>query len=227
MRGVRFTSHWYNDQTQRWAVLGYINKNETRQMLENRINTNLRVIDSLLLIAQEEPELLYRYNYHKTAVFIARMVEEDIQALTDVSDNASPDPSIMQYTRRIVADTHALRSQLVFDVQITEDRQDRIKRKLFEVLQTQGYVTAPNRGTYTMVGTISTTEEFLPAGNFVRSGITLQLVNSDGDPIFSYTANYPRRGSKILDVAYNNAFRGIEDDLESNFIAQFNAFIGN
>ncbi|MDR1956841.1 MAG: hypothetical protein LBQ30_08315 [Treponema sp.] len=223
-RGARFTSPWYNDKTRNWHVLAYIDKEEAQQIYENRIAHNKTWIDSLLA---GELEPLQRYQRFKGASLIARMIEEDIRALGELSTTVPRHGDILKYTQNIVAEGKAFRSRLRFTAALEEDRQNRIQRKLLDILEQHGYVAVRNQGDYTITGKLSFEEETLPVGTFIHSGITLQLVNTAGDVLFSYTKSYPRLGSRNVAMAYNIAVREMEKDLEENFITEFNAFIGD
>ena len=235
LRGIRFTSHYYNEGNRMWTVLVYIDKQEAERIYQNRIVANRSVITSLVSLYEEEIELLYKYVYLRIAESIAQLIEEDIRALAYIS-SARPSIEIMEYIQRIIALVNQARSQIVFNVTITGDRNNRISRKISELLGKQKYIASPNSivYTHTILGNISFVEETISApGAFTRitgigvhSGISLQLVNKEGLHLFPYNRNYPRAAELNKEAAYNVAFRDIEEDLEKNFITEFNAFIG-
>jgi hypothetical protein len=225
-RGVRFTPSWFNEQNGNWVVLGYIDRQEANQTYLNRIETNRAVLDSLLAMGETETELLYKTEYLRDAVAIAKIIEEDVRALSEVLNSPGQFTEVLAYARQASASFNSNRTKITFDVRIDEDRDDRIQRKLFGVLEKNNYICVPRRSVYTISGSITTTEETLPAGFFVRPGITLQLSNSNGTVLYSYSKNYSRKGSKSWEAAYGLAFKAIEDDLEHNFIQEFNAFMG-
>ncbi|MDR2536465.1 MAG: hypothetical protein LBD29_10600 [Treponema sp.] len=226
LQGLRFTPPWYNEQSGSWAVLGYINKQEARHLYQNRIAANQQVMDSLTAAARGETERLYQYNYLKIAASVAGLVEADCRAMAEIAETPEGLAEILGHTRSVIADCLKFRLSVVFDIQIEADRRGRIRQKLAQILENQGYGTDSNRGIYRITGTVRTYEEPLPSGNYVSSGIILQMVNNEGLLLFSYSADYARQGSKNWETAYNAAFREIEKDLETNFITQFNAFLG-
>jgi hypothetical protein len=116
-------------------------------------------------------------------------------------------------------------ARISFGVKIDSDQGDRIGGALSGVLEALGFVTAPNRGAYTIEGTVSAMEEEQSGICFVRAGIRLQVVDTEGEALFSYTANYPRQGSKNWPASYNLAFRLIEADLRTKFKDRFNEFV--
>jgi hypothetical protein len=115
--------------------------------------------------------------------------------------------------------------RLVFGVKINADQGDRIRNVLSGALEALGFVTAPNRGAYIIEGTVSTLEEEQSGICFVRAGINLQVVDTEGEALFSYSANYPRRGGNNWPAAHNQAFRLIEADLRTKFKDRFNEFV--
>jgi hypothetical protein len=222
--GAHFTSPWYNEQNRTWYILAYINKQEAAELYQKRINTNRMIMESLV---ENEGEPLLHYQALKKAASIAQMLEADIKALGNISTIGSEYEETLRYAQKIIADSREFRSHLSFSAAIEEDKQGKIQRKLLDVLEKNEYVTVRGQGDYTISGAISWDEEILPVGVFVYSGISLQLSNSAGKLLFSYTRSYPRLGSRNQNMAYNIAFREIEKDLEANFIREFNAFLGD
>ncbi|MDR3116161.1 MAG: hypothetical protein LBU25_11665 [Treponema sp.] len=222
--GAHFTSPWYNDQNRNWYVLAYINKQEAAELYQNRIATNLTMLETML---KETGDPLQQYQTFKRAASIAQCIEADILGLGELSDAGTEYRETLEYTRNIMADSRTFRSKLRFSAAIEADPQGRIQRKLLDVLEKSGYVAVRNQGDYAITGEISCNEEHFPAGVFIHSGITLQLSSKAGDLLFSYTKNYERQGARNRDMAYTIAFREIEKDLEANFIHEFNAFLGD
>ena len=222
--GAHFTSPWYNEQNRNWYVLAYINKQEAVELYQNRISANLTMLETMLT---ETKEPLQQYQAFKRAASIARCIEADILGLGELSDASTAHRETLEYTRKVMADSRAFRSQLRFSAAIEADPQGRIQRKLLDVLEQNGYVAVRNQGDYTITGEIFCDEETFPKAFFIHSGISLQLSNRAGDLLFSYTKNYERQGARSLNMAYNIAFREMEKDLEANFILAFNAFLGD
>jgi hypothetical protein len=223
-RGAHFTPPWYNDQNRNWYVLAYINKQEAAELYQNRIAANLTMMETAL---QQSGEPLQQYQAFKQAASLAQVIEADILGLAELSDAGAAYRETLEYTRNVMANSKAFRSQLRFSAAIAADRQGRIQRKLLDVLEKNSYVTVRSQGDYIITGEIFCDEEKLLAGFFIHSGISLQLSNRAGKLLFSYTKNYPRWGSRNQDMAYNIAFREMEKDLEANFIKEFNAFLGD
>jgi hypothetical protein len=223
-RGARFTEPWYNEQNRNWYVLAYINKQEAAELYQNRIAANLIMMETTLA---EIGEPLHQYQAFKRAASLAQFIETDIRGLGELSEAATQYRETLEYTRKIMVDSRTFRSQLRFSAAIEADRQGRIQRKLLDVLEKNGYVAVRNQGDYIITGEVFCSEEPLPAGIFIHSGISLQINNGTGNLLFSYTKNYPRYGARNQDMAYNIAFREIEKDLEANFITEFNAFLGD
>jgi hypothetical protein len=224
--GAHLTSPWYNDRNRSWYVLAYINKQEAAELYQNRIRTNRMIMEILL---EDEGESLLHYQALKKAVSVGQMIEADIKGLGNISATGSDTyEEILREIQRIIAESKEFRSRLRFSAAIKEDRQGRVERKILDVLEKNGYVTMRSRGDYLLSGEVFCSEETLAAGLFIHSGISLQLTNSAGDLLFSYTRNYPRVGARgDQNMAYNIAFREIEKDLEANFIREFNAFLGD
>ncbi|MDR1074383.1 MAG: hypothetical protein LBL45_12070 [Treponema sp.] len=225
-RGVHFASPWYNEQSGTWVVLGYIDREEALQIYRNRIESNHILIQTLFAVYEQEEELLYKVEYLRGAVAIAKIIEEDIRALSEVLNSPGQFVEVLAYTREAVAAYNAYRTKITFDVHIDEDRDGRIGRKLFSILEGAGYICDSRNAAYTIYGTITTSEETLPAGYFVRAGITLQLFGGNGAVLYSYSKNYSRKGAKSWETAYGLAFKVIEDELSRNFINEFSAFVG-
>jgi hypothetical protein len=229
-RGIRFSDPWFVDRNRTWYIRGYIDKEEARLLYQNRIEANQNMLDFLVNTGHETGDLLTEYSYLRDAVAIAALLEADIEGLHLLEDTnwTMPDYSTLRAAIfRIKTVRNEFLPRITFDAQIEGDRQGRIQRKLLQILEQNRYIASPGKAVYTFVGEITATEEELPAGLFVRTGITLRLVDTEGREVFSYNANYSRRGARTWDMAYNAAFRFMESELEAQFIGKFNAFIGD
>ncbi|MDR1220447.1 MAG: hypothetical protein LBK73_12670 [Treponema sp.] len=224
--GVRFASPWYNEQSGTWVALGYIDIEEALQIYRNRIETNHNsLIQRLLTAYEQEEELLYKVEYLRGAVATAKIIEEDIRALS-ILNSSGQFAEVLAHTREAVAAYNAYRTKITFGVHIDGDRDGLIGRKLFSILESAGYICDPRNAAYIIHGDITTSEETLPAGYFVRASITLQLFGGNGAVLYSYSKNYSRKGAKSWEAAYGSAFKGIADDLSRNFINEFSALYG-
>jgi hypothetical protein len=229
-RGIRFSDPWFVDRNKMWYIRGYIDKEEARQLYQSRIESNRSIFDLLVNTGHETGDLLAEYWFLRDAVAIAALLEADIDGLSLLEDKswAMPDYSTLRTAIfRVKTTRNEFLPRITFDAQIEGDRQGRIQRKLLQILEQHRYIASPGRAAYTFVGEITTAEEELPAGLFVRAGIILRLADAEGREVFSYSESYSRRGAKTWDMAYNAAFRNIESELEARFIEKFNAFIGD
>jgi hypothetical protein len=113
-------------------------------------------------------------------------------------------------------------------VDVSGDRQNSIKRKLSELLAKNAYTVSRNRTQYTVSAEVSFEEQAASNGiQIVRSGININLLNADGDVLFSYDKNIDKEGHRTLEGAYRISVVSLERDLENNFITEFNAFLGD
>ncbi|MDR2634147.1 MAG: LPP20 family lipoprotein [Treponema sp.] len=222
--GARLTSPWHNDQNRSWYILAYISKQEAAELYHKRINTNRMLMESFL---EHEGEPLRHYQELKRAVSLTEMIESDITGLGNISPAGSEYREILRYIQRLKEESRQFRAQLRFSAAIEGDRQGRVLRKLLDVMEKGGYVTVRSQGDYLFSGEVFCDEETLPVGVFINAGIHVELKNSLEEQFFSYTKNYPRVGSRNQNMAYNIVFREIEKDLETNFIKEFNAFLGD
>jgi hypothetical protein len=225
--GVRFTSPYYNEKTSTWAVLGYIIKQEALQMYQARINANSTLVDALIAAGNQESEVLYKCGYFHQAASVSRIIEEDIKDLSSVASDSMQYADISAKVQKAVAEYNTLRSQAVFDVQISNDRQNIIQRKIVEILEKNGYIVSPKNAVYVITGEVTIEKTESSSLFFVRPSITLGSQNSEGSILrFSYTVNIQRFGAKSQEQAFNQAFADIAKDLGANFMMKFNADIG-
>ncbi|MDR3343734.1 MAG: hypothetical protein LBT14_13345 [Treponema sp.] len=227
-RGVRLTAPWYDEESREWVMLGYIDKQEAPQRWQNRINTNLMFMESLIEMGNRQPELLFKFSYLKAAVAIAQVIEADIRASGEVLDSTSQFRETLETARMVMAGYQLLRSELTFEVHnIQGDRQGRIQYKLSELLEKNHYTVVPQDALYSIEGAISTNEKIFPAAGFyVYAGGNLRLINRERKVLRSFTIPEERRGTMTdLDLAYRRAFLYLEDYLEHTIILEITACI--
>jgi hypothetical protein len=229
--GVRFTTPYYNQQSGTWNVLGYINKEEAASLYTNRIAANRRFVEISVTQGEGEPELFRGLAHYQKAVAIIPVIEDDLNAVAKINPKWYGENSgLLSFIRKTESDYKNFCSRLAFGVRIEGDRQNRLQRKLSALFEKRGFVVAPNRAVYFITGGVSTFDagEFSAVPYNVRADVALELRNARGDILFSYSQKYSRTGHLAsMDAALDAAFLKIEKDLESNFIREFNSFLGD
>ena len=225
-RGIRFTLPWYNETDKEWFIVGYIDKEESLEIWQKRIDVNRMFIDSLLTRGNQQAELLFRYKYIRQAFLLAQVMEEDIRACGEIVNSISQFAKILEFTQSIIAEYHNFRVRLTFDIHIQGDRERRVQLKLGELLEKYGYTMVMQDPLYRIVGEITGYEQTLPAGFFVRIGAKLRLINQEEMVLYSFTIPVERKGSRVdFDGAYREGFRYLEGYLEKNTIRELAACI--
>jgi hypothetical protein len=225
-RGIRFTLPWYNEDDKEWFIVGYIDKEESLEMWQKRIDVNRMFIDSLINRGNQQEELLFRYRYIRQAFLLAQVIEADIRACGEIVNSIGQFAAILEFTQRIIAEYRSFRVLLTFDTHIQGDREGRVQLKLGEVLEKHGYTMVMQSPRYRIIGEITGIEQTLAAGFFVRIGAKLRLINQEGMVLGSFTIPVVRKGSRVdFNGAYREGFLYLEDYLEKNSIVELTACI--
>ncbi|MDR1429447.1 MAG: hypothetical protein LBI85_04085 [Spirochaetaceae bacterium] len=224
--GIRFTSPWENTRSRTWAVLAYIDRLEAASIYESKINTASAAMRTLGDDAARETDNFYAASLLYRAFRMADLTEELIKTAALVDTGASQKyAGTLGLISRIRSDYRSRRGNLNFGLTVEGDRNGRVERALGALLESSGYLIARQNPAYLVSVILTSAEENLPSGVFIRPGVTLRIERG-GAVLFSYSKNYTRYGHITLDGAYNRAFLAVERDLEENFIAKLTASVG-
>jgi hypothetical protein len=224
--GIRFTVPWENTRSRSWAVLAYIDKREAAGIYETKISANAVAMRALSDDATGERDGFYASSLLYRALRIADLTEELIKTAALVDTGASQRYSgTLDLINRIRSAYRSRREGLSFGLHVEGDRNGRIERRLGELLESSGCVIARQNPAYQVSVILTSAEESLPSGVFIRPGIVLRIERG-GAVLFSYSKNYNRYGHLSPDGAYNRALLAVERDLEENFIAKLTASVG-
>lgn len=225
-RGIRFTEPWHNTEDAEWYIAGYIDKEESLELWQRRIEMNLTFIDSLLAQGDKEKELLFRYRYKKQAFLLSQVIEADIRACAEIVNSIDRYTETLTFVQETIAEYHNFRVRLTFDIHIQGDREQRVQIKLGELLEKYGYTVVIQDPLYHITGEITGAEQTLPAGFFVRIGAKLRLLNQEETVLHSFTIPVERKGSRVdFDGAYREGFRYLEAYVERKTIGELAACI--
>ena len=225
--GIRFTSPWQIGATQRWAVLGYIDRRETSGIYEAKINANMASINALVQDADKENEVFYACALLSKALSIGNVTEELIKIAVTVDSGAREKyGSIPAQIANVKTKYRSLRDRLSFGIQVSgADSSGRVELTLQELFEQQGYIITARNPLYQINVRLRISEEQGTSYYFVRPGITI-TVERAGKTLFSYSKNYPQSSHSNRDGAYNRSIIAVTRDLEENFIKQLTASIG-
>ena len=62
-------------------------------------------------------------------------------------------------------------------------------------------------------------------GIFLYCGIVVNVTGGNGETVFSYSRNFPKKGARTESFAYQRAYQAIANELEATFINEFSAKI--
>jgi hypothetical protein len=225
--GLRFTVPFFEQRRQVWSALAYIDRAEAARTYDSKITVNMTAINAMADDAARESEPLYACGLLFRAIRIGDITEEYIKtaAVIDSSSTAkySAHLALMQTLR---SQYRTIRADLTFSVDSgSEDSSGRIARKLQEILEDNGCTVSARNPLYTVSALLNMSEENLPAGVFIRSGITVRI-ERNGRALLSYSKNYDRSGHQTAEAAYSRVFQVIENDLAENFAQRLTALIG-
>jgi hypothetical protein len=226
--GVKFAP-LYQDAKGNFAALADIDRREIIRIYDDKIRFNLSLINTLLDSAQSSAEPLSAMGKLKQARSIYRVTGEYVTMAVTINSGAVTQYKGVSDTGKQIDDAiEKYRASLTASVAVNRDQYQRIKGKLSELLEARGFTITDRNPVYAVTLTVQTEEEPAPAYQFVRSSVDIQIaLTKTKAVVFSYHKNLPRYGHSSLEGAYNRAYLNIEEDLEGNFIKEFNLVFGN
>ena len=219
--GVQFTTPIYDDRT---IILAYINRDDVFKVYEQRIRNNVDVLKALMTVAEDWNNPVYGIRAAEIAKPIIDLTAEEARMarlIKNVPDDYFTD--VDDLVKRVNIALEFCKTHLVFKISVKNDYENMLKQALGDILEDAGYEVSDENGYLTIDAKVTSDVEKNDAGIFIYAGFAVTLKTHDGKDFFSYSRNMPKKGHKSESMAYKRAFQGIQTELESSFMEEFNA----
>lgn len=222
--GVQFAEGFVLDG--KFTLLAYIERNQAFGVYSQRIKTNCAVLESLLLVAEEYSNPVLGVEAARKAVPVADITAELLKMARTVSKTESAD---FDYADTLIQRAHTAlqicEKNLVFRVEVTNDWNGMIFRTLSDLLEDAGYSLSSVDGICAIPVEVTARREDNATGIFLYCGIVVNVTDGNGETVFSYSRNFPKKGARTESFAYQRAYQAIVNELEATFINEFSAKI--
>ncbi len=219
---VDFTECHYDNKNKTYSVLAYLNKREAVEVYNQRINTLMDSITSYQKYASGEKEIFLAVGALQKASMLSELVKAYAQTVGTIfpSEN-SKYSSQLEIINRINENLISYKKNLSFSLSYTDERCRSIADAISSIFEENGYVYSEKGGAYTVYLDFAFEEEQYAVGPFVRPSGKIEIKNSAGEPVYSYSKAYKRAGAKTVDSAYTRAIFKIKNDLKENFLKEY------
>lgn len=218
--GVQFAQGFTVDK--KFTTLAYIDRDEAFLVYNQRIDVNVNILRSLLLIAEDFNNPIFGVEAVSQGLSVAEITEQLVKMARIVKKvDTTYFKEAESMCERIRSAYQICKSNLIFQIKVENDYEDMVSRTLSDLLEDNGYSVSKTNGICTLPVTVTVEREDLPAGVFLWCGIVVNIATGDGDDIFSYSRNFQKKGAKSEQMAYRRAYQEIQKELQATFMQEF------
>lgn len=222
--GVKFTDAYYDKKSDKYSVLGYIDKNEASQVYISRIDALMQTVNSYRVYVEQESEPFLCASALANAIKFSDLAQHYIDIETIIfpaeKEKFQNDLNVIA---QLPVELAAVKKQMTFSIIMNqnEKRFDPLFSCVSGVLESKGCSYSVSDSEYQIIIDVSCIEENYESGPFVRSSIDVLILNNFGNGVYSYSKAFPRIGSTTMEQAYTRTITKIRQDLEENLLAEF------
>ncbi len=222
--GVQFAEGFVLDG--KFTLLAYIDRAQVFDVYSQRIRTNCAVLESLMLVAEDYNNPVLGFEAARKAVPVADVTAELLKMARTVRKTDSADfdyaDSLIQRANTAL---QLCRKNLVFRVEVENDYEGMIFRTVSDLLEDAGYALSAAEGICAIPVKVTASRVDNAAGIFLYCGIVVNVTDGNGETVFSYSRNFPKKGARTESFAYQRAYQAMVKELEATFVQEFSAKI--
>lgn len=216
---VEYTNSFYDKKRKTYYICAYINKSEFWEVLSSKMNTIIKVYERTVQMAELEDELFQKMiDYNRCEKLISdfnsyyeRALVMNPKKCTDYSnflDNSTPD----------LAMSANLKKRITIQIIVNNDRNNKIRGTIAELISNNGMKTVSLNGMYTLVADIDWNETEL--NNIFSSTPQIEIqIERNNNIVASFSGRCEKFAAKNYDITEKTATARLEKLLEEHFIS--------
>lgn len=209
---------------EKFYAFTYMNRDDAFRIYGQRIKICADKLKSILISAENYNNPIYGFEAAQKGVSIAELTEQYIVMASTIQRT---EPGYFSeeenLCKRIRSAYEICKANLIFHIEVKNDLNGDVKRKLGKLLEVEGYNVSDANGECKILGVINIEESQLEAGTFFSGGIEINIASGTGEKVFSWSRNVPKTGAPNgkEKIGRNLFYKKIQSELEENFIAEF------
>jgi hypothetical protein len=222
---VRYTTPWYNPQTEVWETLAFIDRGEAWAVYEPRLRDATGAFWSVYQAAEKEQDPLKQYILY-TAAARERDKAGNAPDMLEFAQILNPGKARAWQSLRDALPQAAVRAASAKDavtisISCPEDYNALIYTALSNAINAQGFKAQREEGgAERCTVAVSENAQTLEAGTFYTPALTI-TINGRTGPVFSYSANISRQGARDPAIARQRAYTAVAAELQKTFREEF------
>jgi hypothetical protein len=219
--GAEVKNIWY-DGTSLYYAVAAMERSMTSTLYSDMIQTNLTLIDNLLVMSETEKYSLDGYSRYQVGAILADTNKVYMDVLTIVGSNdagfALENVKTGDYYR---LEASNITKNIPIAIVVNGDRADRIKGAFASAINKQGFRSGGTNSRYVLKVDVFLSEVTLqPPNKYARIEVNARLTDTNDDSIlFPYNFNN-REGHVNLAEAENRAIRVAEEKINAEYTTE-------
>ena len=220
---LAFTEAFFDEASGRWYICAYLDKEEFLKISSSEVQTGIDKAESAIANLKKTSQFSQFIGLSqaiKDFDFLQRKAKQI--GVLDVVSGKKMNDELLSLKNKCFAEREALKEGLQFSIQIEDDFDEIVSTALEEILESQGFVYAPD-AQLCLKGRIKTSISENNAGSFATPRLTLRIVDAknNGKTLASYSKSYKKWGHMNVEGAMRKAFVEVEKDLKLHFMEFF------
>ncbi len=222
---LRHTDSYFDKKRGTFIVCAYINRKEAWNLIEPKLNSISKAINSLYSESQKQDENFFKIIQVNSAL----KKSEEFYKLYFLAEGIVPQKAKQFYTtqeiiRNAENESVRLKQKSVIFVNVQGYDSERIKTKVSEVLSKNGFSVSDFRRDSDLACSVNVNMniEISENGGFFvcYPKISLSVKTAEGKTISSFAKSFEKIASYTKESCSRMVFSKIENELEENFISQ-------
>ncbi len=225
---VQFGDSYLND-TGRYYVIAYINRNLTAQIYHEKINKNSEAVMNFLDSSNKASGILKKFAYIDAAFLFSVSNESLLNQLAIISPGYKDSITKPYNHNDILIKRTEIAGQMIFSINIQNDRDDKIANIVTQLLSSRGFAITDSFAPLTISGNVTIEPVQLDNGyENVRWTLTVDLKDETGNILVSFNKDQRETSvsqSQAEAIAYNQMESNIGSDFMGEFINYLDSFV--
>lgn len=219
---VHYTQSYFDKRQKTYFICAYINKSEFWEILFLRMKNVIKVYDELIQKSNEENELLQKIIYlNKAENFFTEFNSLYSKALVVYPEKCKQFDNFIDSSISTLSNLSTLRKKVSIQIIINNDKDNKIKAKISEVLSNNKLSISSKKGMYKLKARIIWNELENEASKIYSSSPQIDLkIIGENRTLISFSKKCEKIATKKADTTERIAISKLENLIEEHLIQE-------
>lgn len=213
------------DDTGRYFIIAYINRAQTAQIYNEKINKNSEAVVNFLNSSRQSSGVLKKYAYIDAAFLFSTNNELLLNQLSIISPGYKETIAMPYNHNDLLMERTKIAEQMIFSINIANDTDNKIANIITQLLSSRGFAVTDAFSPLAIAGNVLIEPVQLNNGyENVRWTLTVDMKDETGNILVSFNKDQ-RETSVSQQQAIALAFNQMESKIESDFLGEFTKYL--